>query len=345
MGSTGQSISVAMATCNGEPYIRAQLESIAAQTRLPDEIVIGDDRSTDGTLGIIDVFCKRTALTVRVQTNPERVGSTRNFERILARCTGGIIVLSDQDDIWRQDKLETMRMAFLDNSDAPYVFSNGSLIDESGHVIAGSLWDGALFSQREQDLYRDGRGAEVLLRHNVVTGAAMAIRHNALGAAFPIAPGWVHDYWLACLLEAKGRGVILPEPLISYRRHSTQQIGLFKFSLAYARATLGRHDERYCSNEAMNFEALAHRLEQIDAPAAFIGGLRDKASFCQRRSSMRKYPSTAPWEILRSWWKGDYHRFTPRIKWALPQIPLDFTACLLSWIIAIRKCTDRTDRI
>jgi glycosyltransferase involved in cell wall biosynthesis len=319
------------------------LESIAAQTRPPDEIVIGDDRSTDDTLAMIEAFRQRTGLKIRAQSNPERLGSTLNFEQILRRCDGDIIVFSDQDDIWRQDKLQKIETAFLDNPSAPYVFSNGSLINGSGDFIAGSLWDGALFSKKEQNLYRGGRGGEVLLRHNVVTGAAMAVRRVAVGAALPIAPGWIHDYWLACVLEAMGRGVMLNEPLICYRRHAAQQVGLSDFSFANARTVLRRHNDRYCAKEAMNFTALADRFEQIGAPSELIFGVREKAAFYQRRSFIRKHPGSALKEIWRSWWIGDYNRFTPRVKCTLPQIPLDLAACFLSWICSMQKPTDRTE--
>jgi glycosyltransferase involved in cell wall biosynthesis len=337
-----QSISVAMAVYNGAQYILGQLESIAAQSRPPDEIVIGDDCSTDGTLTIIDAYRQRNNLTIRLQTNQSRLGSTRNFEETIARCAGDIIVLSDQDDIWRADKLQQIEITFANNRDAPYVFSNGSLINKAGRAVSGSLWNGALFSKREQALFRCGRGAEVLLRHNVVTGAAMAVRRAAIHAALPIPPGWIHDYWLASVLETVGRGVMIDEPLICYRLHGTQQLGLLKFSLAYARSAIGRHDDRYCQNEAMNYEILADRLEQLGAQPAITGGLREKASFYRRRGLMRQRPGSGTREILRSWWVGDYRRFTPGLEYAPPHILLDAATCLLPGISERAKRAKRS---
>jgi glycosyltransferase involved in cell wall biosynthesis len=325
MNDTGLTISVAMATYNGEVFLRSQLESIAAQQRRPEEIVIGDDGSNDCTLAIIDEFTKRTGLRVRVQRNQERLGSSRNFERILLRCTGDIIVLTDQDDIWRPDKLQMIEAAFLANPGAPYVFSNGSIIDETGHYIAGSLWDGALFSKRERTLFRAGYGSKILLRHNVVTGAALALRRNTLAIALPIGAGWIHDYWLAQVLESLGRGVILDELLVCYRRHATQQIGLFKRSVSYAIATIRRQDETFCKKEAMNFLALAKRFKKIGAPPYLIDGAREKAMFLERRARMRRHPRSAATEIFQSWQAGDYRRFTPGCKF----IFLDVVTALL----------------
>jgi len=98
-------LSVAMCTCNGAPYLRAQLRSLAAQSRVPDEVVVCDDVSSDATCDIIADFATRAPFPVRLHVNARRLGWTKNFEQAVALCDGELIALSDQDDVWYPYKI------------------------------------------------------------------------------------------------------------------------------------------------------------------------------------------------------------------------------------------------
>ena len=98
-------ISVAMCTYNGEKYLHQQLASIAQQTRLPEEMVVCDDCSSDSTPEIIEEFARTVPFPVRFFRNPQNLGSTKNFEKAIGLCTGDMIALCDQDDIWMPEKL------------------------------------------------------------------------------------------------------------------------------------------------------------------------------------------------------------------------------------------------
>ena len=89
------SLSIALAAYNGERFIGEQLDSIARQTRLPDDLVIFDDASTDTTVSIVRDFARHAPFPVRLQVNPERLGSTHNFEAAIHACGGEIIFLCD----------------------------------------------------------------------------------------------------------------------------------------------------------------------------------------------------------------------------------------------------------
>ncbi len=91
-------ISVSLCTYNGEQYIREQLQSIFNQSMPVDEVVIGDDGSSDATLSIINTFKEK--YPIRVLESGQKLGTIRNFLRTIFECTGDIIFLSDQDDIW-----------------------------------------------------------------------------------------------------------------------------------------------------------------------------------------------------------------------------------------------------
>ena len=104
-------ISIAMATYNGEKYIKEQLQSLSNQTSLPFELVVGDDGSTDATLDILKEFCAHAPFPVRIHQNQANLGFARNFLDTARRCKGDWIAFCDQDDVWLPDKLATVIQA------------------------------------------------------------------------------------------------------------------------------------------------------------------------------------------------------------------------------------------
>lgn len=99
-------ISVAMTTFNGELYVREQIDSIIAQTILPQEIIIVDDCSTDNTLSILHNYRERYPSLIKVYQNESNNGPLYSFRKAFELCKGEWIAPSDQDDIWFADKLE-----------------------------------------------------------------------------------------------------------------------------------------------------------------------------------------------------------------------------------------------
>ena len=88
-----QRISVAMCTYNGGRYLQEQLESIALQSRLPMELVVCDDQSTDDTISILKRFQSEAPFTVKVVRNSQRLGSTQNFDQAIGLARGDLIAL------------------------------------------------------------------------------------------------------------------------------------------------------------------------------------------------------------------------------------------------------------
>jgi len=222
------SISVALCTYNGEKYLREQLDSIAEQTLLPAELVVCDDRSQDGTLAILEEFKSRVPFRVTVQRNETNLGSTKNFEKAISLCSGEIIALCDQDDVWKPQKLERLVETLRAHPEAGYVFSDAELVDEQLQPLPHSLWDSVGFCDPLRTRFAKGEQVQCFARQHIVTGATMAFRASVgkLAMPFPTEGQWIHDGWIALVASALGvYGVPVDEPLIAYRQHSSQQIG------------------------------------------------------------------------------------------------------------------------
>lgn len=221
-------ISVAMCTYNGAKYLPEQLKSIADQTVSVDELVVCDDRSKDNTIEIIKSFAATSKFPVRIHVNEENLGSTRNFEKCLSLCEGDVIFLSDQDDRWRRDKVQK-QLAFLNaRKDVDAVFSDAEMINDDSEPTGRTIWEEIEFDHVRQGIWKSGRPHEILFNGFVVTGATLAIRKSCLERLMPFpthVQDLIHDAWIAVVLSLENKIDFIPEPLISYRIHSSQQVG------------------------------------------------------------------------------------------------------------------------
>lgn len=260
-GDSPLRISVAMCTYNGEKYLREQLASIAAQTHLPDELVICDDGSSDATVAIIEEFARTASFPVRLFRNPSNLRSTKNFEQAIALCEGDLIALCDQDDVWLPEKLER-ELAVMESDPAlGGVFSDAELIDATSRSIGRRLWANVLFTRREQIRFESGLWTDVMLRRNVVTGATFMFRASLRPLFMPVPAIWVHDGWIAWMLLVHSRVTFIAEPLIQYRLHAGQQIGVE--ALAQSSLPFRRRLERGKREEPAKHVAMAGDLEEL----------------------------------------------------------------------------------
>lgn len=223
-------ISVALCTYNGERYIHEQIDSIINQTVKVDEIVVCDDGSTDETLSIIENFRENTSVDIRIYRNETNLGVCANFQKAVDLCKGDIIFLSDQDDVWHNDKVETIVNYFYHNQQKQVVFTDGQLIDGSGNPISnGTLWECFGVDQSCMKQIENGFGMEIFAFENRATGATMAIRrgfeYTASFSRFCIA-NILHDGALATLALIGNQLGYINKCLIDYRIHSNQECGI-----------------------------------------------------------------------------------------------------------------------
>lgn len=219
--------SVAMCTYNGEKYIKEQLKSILNQTVAIDEIIICDDGSNDKTTDIIGQIQLENPNKISLYKNPVNIGSNKNFEKAISICSGDYIFLSDQDDIWKKNKVEKIIQYFLENESLEGVFSNAELINDTNEKFTeNSLWTSVHFMEdkltKPINLYN-----HILFRSNMVTGATLCIKKEIKNLILPIPDikKFYHDEWIAIIIASRNNLEYLTDKLISYRIHSGQQIG------------------------------------------------------------------------------------------------------------------------
>jgi len=214
-----------LCTYNGSRFLSEQLQSIGSQSRLPDELVICDDRSSDNTVAIIKSFALEAPFPLRLEVNPTNLGSTKNFELAISRCHGDVIALSDQDDIWKTDKLAYIERVFLGSASVGALFSDADVVDEQLNSLGYKLWDRYGFTRKRRRHLVAGRAFQVLLDQNAVTGATLAFRSWLKEWVIPIPACWMHDAWIAAVTAAISDMSIIEEPLIQYRQHAQNQVG------------------------------------------------------------------------------------------------------------------------
>jgi hypothetical protein len=314
-------ISVAMCTYNGAEFLPAQLESIIAQSRPPDEIVICDDGSTDDSEPLIKRFVAGSSSPVITRFNKQNLGSRKNFEQAISLCTGDFIALSDQDDVWREDKLQMIESAFQKNQNAGLVFSNAEIVDENLRYLDRRMWNEVGFDLDKRKLVEQGRALDVLITGWTVTGATMAFRSEYRNLSLPIPTDiqMIHDGWIALTIAAVSDVVAIDEPLIKYRQHERQQIGaptrLPKAPQPTAREALKRQNpiaELHTILDTLEQRLLDHK-DQFDCQKAlsfvskYSRHLDARANLPQRR--LNRLPT-----ILRELLTWRYHEYANGFK-------------------------------
>lgn len=215
----GGLIAVCMATFEPDPQLfAAQIRSLKEQTDPNWVCVISDDGSSESSVAMIVETIGGDERFV-FDPAPEHLGFYLNFERALrlAPAEASFLALSDQDDRWFPDKLESLRAALARGAGLAY--SDQRLVLADGEVLRSTLWKGR--SRNHSNL------ASMLISNSIV-GASMLIRRDVVEAAlpFPRGPGWeFHDHWLSSVAVAAGDVVFVDRPLYDYVQHAGAVVG------------------------------------------------------------------------------------------------------------------------
>ena len=199
-------ISVCITTCNGERYIKQQLESILIQLGENDEVIISDDSSTDNTVEIIKSLDENRIQLYEGMTFGHH---TPNFEFALSMSTGDYIFLSDQDDVWLCDKISAMMQWFPEYD---LVTSDCVVVNENLEEILPSFFD--------EKFNRSGFMKNVV--HNNFLGCCTAFNRKILNLSLPFPSNNLsHESWIGAVAGAFGKTKFIPDKLIMFRRHSS----------------------------------------------------------------------------------------------------------------------------
>lgn len=199
--------SVVIAYYNGKEYIREQADSILGQLGAEDEVIISVDSDKDGSEELLKELAEKDK-RVQVIKGPGQ-GVVKNFQNGLFYCTGDVVFLADQDDVWLPEKVRKVSACFEDPSVA-VVVHNALISDEELKSL-----DETTFQWRDS-----GPGFWKNIKKNSYIGCCMAFRRDLLSRLLPVPDSiWIHDQWIGLLSEQLGRSVFLDDILLLYRRH------------------------------------------------------------------------------------------------------------------------------
>jgi glycosyltransferase involved in cell wall biosynthesis len=218
-----RTLSIAMATCDGERFLAEQLTSIAQQTAPPLELVVSDDASGDATPSIVEGFARDAPFPVSLHRNETRLGVGENFVRAAGLCRGDLVAFADQDDVWRPEKLERCAAA-LEQHRALLVVHACEVVDEALRPLGRSV--PAIPAERVAEPLATPRWAEA-------PGMAMVFERDLLSllpwearpAAHHRHGRLLHDEWVLALARLGGRTAFLPDRLVLYRQHEVNVEG------------------------------------------------------------------------------------------------------------------------
>jgi glycosyltransferase involved in cell wall biosynthesis len=198
-------VSIAMATYNGERYLGRQLHSFTQQTHVPDELVICDDGSEDSTIHIVEAFASTSKFDVRLVRNAKRMGYNENFEQSVRLCTKDIIFISDQDDEWFPTKITEVVAQFQKDKSAYIVTNDQIIVNSVGRSCGITVLDNIRKLGYPDSLFGPG--------------CCTAIRRPILDLLLPFPEPVPYDYWINTIPDLLGARILLSVPLQTYRRH------------------------------------------------------------------------------------------------------------------------------
>ncbi|MHC1481550.1 glycosyltransferase [Frateuria aurantia] len=224
-------ISIVLCTYNGASFLPQQLASLLAQSCRPGQIVISDDVSTDTSWTILEAFAqdaRRQGIEVVLHRQPVNQGFVANFSWALARASGELVFLCDQDDVWHTDKLAVMAAEMMARPLLCLAHSNARRVSASGQPLEGDLFHALRLEARELRRIDAGEAFAVYARRNLATGAATVVRRGVLTQALPVPADWLHDEWLAVCAAALGAVSVMGDVLLDYRQHGGNLLGMRK---------------------------------------------------------------------------------------------------------------------
>jgi glycosyltransferase involved in cell wall biosynthesis len=218
------SVSIALATYNGEAFLLGLLTSLARQTYPISELVVTDDGSTDETLNIISDFAAVAPFRIRIERNDERLGFRANFMKAANLCKSDLIAFCDQDDVWHPGKI-LAAVEFFDDPDVIFVHHNANVVNAQGLKIGKLHQEGQFtptMTPNSSDPWVISHGFTQMFRRSLTEFSDLWV--NSVDPDRPNSQ-MAHDQWYFFLAATLGIVRHIDIPLADYRQHGQNSAG------------------------------------------------------------------------------------------------------------------------
>ena len=223
-------VDILMATYNGEKYLSEQIESIISQTYTKWNLLVRDDGSSDNTYAILSEYEKKDSRIRIIKDNKGNLGIVKNFEELLHNSDSEFIMFSDQDDVWKKNKIEIM-MKYIGNSDL--IISDAVITNENLELQCDSLFS----------VVNSRNGIIKNIIKNTYYGCCMLFKRKVLKKALPIPENKeiCHDLWIGLISEKYYKVKFINEKLLYFRRHSSNMTTINKSKRSIKIKIIGRY--------------------------------------------------------------------------------------------------------
>ena len=271
------SISIVMTCYNSMRYITEQLDSLRTQTLSPDEVIIADDHSTDGTYEHIQEYISRYGLNWTVYQNAHNIGVVQNFRALLAKCRGEYIFPCDHDDVWMPEKISEMVSVMKARPEIMLLVSNYILWvngkNARVHLPNGNRNDGSVMQIHFQDSYLS----------TLRPGCVFCFRAELLKKFDVYAPDtMLYDALLWKYAVLTDSLYLLNRQLIYYRRHDHVITGAYMAPIADILKARDNDDRTQ-----MYRDFLSH-ADGLEIKPEYCELMRKQIDFLQRRRKIRE---------------------------------------------------------
>ncbi len=286
-------VSVALATYNGEKFLKLQLDSLLNSTRQPDEVVIIDDCSTDNTAQVVRGYIVEHNLDWKFSVSDSNLGYKRNFYNCLEKCTGDVIFLCDQDDVWYSGKIAEITAIFESDPQVLGVNSSFDMIDANGEILIPFGNDKRKTANHGLIKFGISKGEiatidlKTILKYNISPGCTCAFRKEAVEEYLKISKCIMPHDWELNIIAASHSGLrFYNNPFIGYRQHGNNTIGLSTDN------SFGPFNFR--GNTDVRFDVLKMQIAQRDINIAYcdrenkaqVKFLKKLDVFCKNREKI-----------------------------------------------------------